>query len=248
MADPEPDTGATEADHTGPVAKHTLTPQRSEILERLHEVSQELSEVYQAALRLQDEQTFPARGRLLAHCAREVMNRLPDHLDVPIEAKRVEYDSSLDAIAVLWEDETHRHTARGRLACEVADNSNVAASAEMTLSNELHARIDRLVKDHLGARTTMSERVTGVLQPPEQSGTPFPNGQLETFVRQWKDLGRWFVGHAHVPKPGKSALDFGECESHFETLEHILYTRLCPFYGAVEELDDILEETNRPTS
>jgi len=247
-AAPHSDRMDINADHTDALSRRPYTQRRLEILERLGEVSWELAQVYEAALWLVDDHSIPARGRLLAHCGRELMIRLPDHMDVPIEPHRVEWKQALDCIAVLWEDETHRQNAPGHLASEIADASSLAPSAEIRLSNDLHARIDRLLKDHLRARATITERVTGVLQPPGQAGTPFPQAQLETFVREWKKLNAWFAGHAHVPNPDKKPLDFSECQRRFEILENILYTRLCPFYGAVEELDDILEETNRPTS
>ena len=245
---PGRDNDAIDAAHATRATGQPLTRQRREILEHLGQVARELAEVYRAALWLLEDKSVPARGRLLAHCARELINRLPDYLDVPITTNKVQYEDVLDGIAVLWKDETHKRTTPGHLACAVADESSVASGAQVTLSNKLHAGIDRLVKDHLRSRTTTSERVASVLQPRGQSGTPFPKAQLEVFVHQWKILGGWFAGHAHVPNPGGKALDFGECERRFETLEHILYTRLCAFYGAVEELDDILEEANRPTS
>ena len=244
-ADTHSDT--VDADHIEGPAGRQLTRQRRDILERLGEVSSELAEAYEAALWLVDDHSIPARGRLLAHCARELINKLPDHLDVPIDAKRVEYENALDRIAVLWQDLTHKHTSFGHVAHGVADESSVVASAQVTVSNKLFGMIDRLVKDHLLSRTTISQRVTSALQPQEQPGTPFSNAQLETFLHHWKYLSRWFAGHAHLPNPGSRALDFAECEHHFETLEHILHTTLCPFYAAVEELDDILEEANRRT-
>lgn len=230
----------------GPAGRQ-LTPQRRDILGHLNQVSTELAEVYKAALWLLDDCSMPARGRLLAHTARELINRLPDYLDVPITAKRVDYAGAVDRIAVLWEDNAHREVVPGTMVDGPIEDSTVAAGAEIVISKRLDSEIGSLVQEHRRSGAIREERFASVLQPPEQSGPPFAKAQLEPFTRQWKELGRWFAGHAHVPNPGTKALDFGECASHFETLEHILYTRLCPFYGAVEELDDILEETNRPT-
>ena len=244
-ADTHSDT--TDADHIEGPAGWQLTRQRREILERLGEVSSELAEAYEAALWLIDDHSIPARGRLLAHCARELINRLPDHLDVPYPAKRVQYENALDKIALLWEDDTHRHAVSGNMSRRVGEESRVTVSGEVTISNRLQGLINKLVKDHGLSRTNRVDRLTSMLQPREHSATPFPTAQLEPFVRHWRRLSYWFAGHAHIPNPDASPLDFGECERHFETLEGILYATLCPFYGAVEELDDVLENANRPT-
>jgi hypothetical protein len=236
---------AMDAHRTETAGRQPLTQQRRDILKELGKVSRELAQIYEAALRLLDDETMPARGRLLAHGARELINRLPDHLDVPIAANRVQYESALDAVVALWDDDRHRQKAPRNLVDGVGQESTITASAEITISDKLDGLIGGLVKDHRLSRIRREERLMGVLQPREQSRISLPTSQLKPFVRQWKDLSRWFAGHAHVPNPDKEPLDFSECEGQFRTLEDMLYSRLCPFYGAVEVLDDILEEANR---
>jgi len=56
---------------------------------------------------------------------------------------------------------------------------------------------------------------------------------------------KWFQERVHVPNTKATENDLSECIRHFNTLEDILYAVLCPFYGPLEELDGILDETNK---
>ena len=234
------------ADHTEGLAGRRVTRQRREILERLGEVSSELAEVYEAALWLVDDYSIPARGRLLAHCARELINRLPDYLNLPVPRGQVQYVNALDRIATLWRGETSRAAGTAWVAESSTHDGSFAERAAVSISVELYRQIDELVTDHLRSRMTAQEKLRVVIQAAGQAGGGFSQGQLEPLVGQWNDVRKWFQERVHVPNTPATQNDLSECIRHFNTLEDILYAVLCPFYGPLEELDGILDETNKP--
>jgi len=236
-----------EADRAETLTRRPLAHRRAEILERLRNLSFELAEAYEVALWLLDNPSIPARGRLLAHCARELINRLPDYLDVPVPAEQVQYKNALDSISALWEAETSGDGTPGKHLSQASEETSTATTEGVTVSRRLYREIDALVTRHKQSLLATEARLSLIFRPSGQTGGHFATTQLAPWLRQWKALRRWFVGHAHFPNPGIRPLDFGECEARFSVLERVLYAMLSPFYPAVEELDAILEEANEPT-
>jgi hypothetical protein len=78
-----------------------LTPRRRELLEWFKRNAQSLAEAYEAAIRLLQTPTFPARHHLIGHLIRDIANRLPDVLE-GTTSNRVDYHSHLDGIASNW--------------------------------------------------------------------------------------------------------------------------------------------------
>jgi hypothetical protein len=238
--------GAMDANRTETLGGQPLTRQRKGIFEELHGASWELTQIYEAALRLLDDDAMPARGRLLAHCAREIINRLPDYLNLPVPTGQIQYVPALDRIAPLWQEETNLAGASAGLAESTAHDGSLTEPPTMSISVELHRQIDQLVTTHLQSRMTARQKLRVVIEAAGQPGGGFSQGQLDTLARHWDALRKWFVERVHVPATPGTQEDFAEYVARFNTLEDILYSVLCPFYGPLEELDEILEKTNRP--
>lgn len=64
-----------------------LNRKQERILLALRNDVPEIAKMYEAGLRLVAEESFPARVYLLGHAMREVINRLPDHYDIPMPAR-----------------------------------------------------------------------------------------------------------------------------------------------------------------
>ena len=61
-----------------------------------------LANAFEALVRLRCDPMFPARGRLVAHCLREIVNNVGSYLRT-VATERVEYPQALDKIMPLWE-------------------------------------------------------------------------------------------------------------------------------------------------
>lgn len=234
-----------------PLWQKGLTRRQMQILEELNGRGPELAEAYSAALRLISDDSIPARVYLLAHIVREIANRIPDYLDVPIDKRRVEYESLLDEIARLWQEGTEPQAsiAEPKVGTRLLESEEPSRQARgVSISLHLYRALDRLVAAHNESRQTRRESVRRLLRSGDVEGSSLSDSHLDPIVEHWMDLTRWFAGRVHLRAADKEPPDFQQCVDKFHVFEGALYALVCPFYGAVEELDAILEETNRPTS
>lgn len=240
---------STDADRVAESTDQYLTKRRREILAKLERLGPELADVYRAALRLIGDESFPGRVRLIAHAVREITNRLPDYLDVPVKRGQVQYKNRLDSIAPTWQAEMNaQRSISGVLgqAQRIEPQGKATDTPTVTISVRLFRGIDDLVTAHVQSRSTLAQKLRGVMQSTDAVEAAGAVSELDPIVEHWKGLTKWFVKRVHIPGPGKTPTDFEECRHRFKVFESVLYALLCPFYGPVEELDAILEEANRP--
>ncbi len=67
---------------------------------------------------------------------------------------------------------------------------------------------------------------------------------LAPVIRQWVGVGRWSVGKAHDWKLLDEEYPEQDLRRKFELFETTLMALALGFFEAVDELDEILEETN----
>jgi hypothetical protein len=225
-----------------------LIGRRREIWHKLQQLGPELGDIYAAAVRLLGDEGFPARVRLIAHAARELTDRLPLYLDVPVSTGHPDYEPHIKTIAGLWRARAADPTIAGMPnAGEIPEDGQSCRADRrgVGLSQDLYRQIDNLVEKY-AATTTHRETLTRTVEALDQGAAGGGESYLEPVVGQWKRLHGWFVKATHVPGPGHAAPDPDECERRFELLEDVLYGLLFPFYAPMEELDGILAEANRP--
>jgi len=226
-----------------------FTPRQMEILEELSKLAPELGALYMGALRIISDDANPARVYFMAHAVREIGNNLPKYLDIPLPKKRVEYVNRLDQLAPRWKAATQ---SQGNIVGPVAGGSSPQAHDSLPqlipIPGDLFLALDSLFDEHIASRMTRREAAKLMMASMDSSAHSAPESYLVPIVQQWIELVNWFVGSAHVRAPQKRPPSFQECMEKFRVFEDALYALVCPFYGAVEELDAILEETNPRTS
>lgn len=228
-----------------------LTARQRQILDKLDDLGPELGDAYQAALLLMADDAFPVRVRLVAHLVREITNRLPDYLDVPVDKGKAEYVNLLDEIAPLWEAEMSEQASFARRPSAVQEagtTPDVTEVRTVKISAGLQRKIDGLLAEHSRSRATARQKLGAVIRSIDNGGRGGSNSDPDPIVGHWKKLTDWFVKRAHFPGPGKTPADFEECRLRFAMFESVLFAVLTPFYAAVEGLDEILEQANRPAS
>jgi hypothetical protein len=216
-----------------------LTPRQREIMQKLHSLpAPELAKLYYAAVRLLVERQNPARVYLVAHCVREIGNRLPDYLpDVPVR-KRVKYNDYLERIAPRWEKLPSP-------PFEMA-GANGEPAAQVPIPLDLFRMISSLVEDHLAGSSSHRARAEHAFAFLDE-GMSADRAHLTALSERWRGVIEWFVIRAHLRNPQQRppSLDVRECERQFKVFENMLYSSLNPFFKPMEKLDEILEETNK---
>src|SRR4051812_40382743 len=87
-----------------PLRAARLTERQSRITDRLDELSETLGDLFRAAARETQERHGKVWVRLAAHACRELVNKLPDYLDIPVTGGRLDYAQRFRQIAERWPD------------------------------------------------------------------------------------------------------------------------------------------------
>jgi hypothetical protein len=231
-----------------PLAERGFTRLQVQLLEELGSLATELGKVYLGALRVLSDESNPARVYFVAHAVREVANQLPKYLDIPI-AKRVEYVNLLDDLAPRWEEATGDaidHLVLGGVLTQ-EDEASVD-QREVSIPLNLYRAIDELIAKHVESRENRPEVMKRLIKSRGSQVPGASDSYLEPVIKHWIDVIGWFVRRVHLRGPDRPPPDLQECVEKFGIFERALYALLCPFYGAVEELDAILEEANATAS
>ncbi|HWB66456.1 MAG TPA: hypothetical protein VG708_06480 [Mycobacteriales bacterium] len=183
---------------------------------------------------------FPGRAYLLAHCMRELCNRLPDYYPGAAagEAKQVQYVQLLDQLVPIWESEGL--PVDGSLP-RTAGSTGDAGTARVELPIEVVARISVLVSEHVQGRRRGAHGAEQLFAAAAQMSAG--DQRLAPNVELWRRLGKWSVGRAHAPRRGPLR-EAADLEEMFEVLEIALASLLGSAAEAMDELDELLAEAN----
>src|SRR5271170_6800890 len=75
---------------------------RKQILDWLKRNAPSLAELYEGAVVMLDQFSFPGRTRFISHAVREIRNRLPDAFGGGTRSQRLDYTMRVDAISAAW--------------------------------------------------------------------------------------------------------------------------------------------------
>lgn len=211
------------------------TPARISRHAALTEKSDLLGGLYGTAVNLLPSIESPSSLKLVAHCVREVYNRLPDFDGFSIPGSQGERDRAVRALAEVWVTVEDRTDGTGALAAGGPD-----PDPHLTIRRSSHLAVDEVVvAERTGAhanRTRGRLYVSGrVLGAGEGDSTP-----SETEARRC--IG-FFQSHAHIgTKPHR--YEQVELERQFRLFERILDLRLKDFLDASDEMAELLAEAN----
>lgn len=220
------------------------TTARREIRAWLHEQSPSLAELYESAVVLMFEVRLPSRVRLVAHCLREICNRLPDRVVVlDKKGSRVDYFKEMNKIADIWKKSGFNLDGKLPNSGISSEDSLPSSLPDIMIPRELFLPIAELLKEHVDKGSTLESNTIRFFEKCIPDNQHLPD-RLLPVAKQWKQLTNWLVGKAHDNGTVDSNYDEQELLSRFELFESFLSPLARSFYSTTDELDEILEDTN----
>ena len=216
-------------------------PSRVELRDWSRREAPSLGDLYEAAVELLYQQPLPGRIRMIAHAAREITNRLPDYLSGERVGKRLDYATRMDGIEERW----NKHKQMS--SPSASESSPVSLSSQdIQIPAELYNELDLLISDHRAARQRPLDAAQRLYEGLDPENNMKMGDTLRPVLLQWVAITKWFTGHAHDGGKGKrdGDYDWDEVKRKFELMELSLRSIVGAFFVAVNELDEILAETN----
>ncbi len=218
------------------------TPRRIELRGWLERNAPSLGELYEGAVALMFVTPVPGRIRLIAHAVREMRNRLPDVISGAKSGGTLQYKNRLDDVTKVWlrsglpADGSFPNTTLG-LGVEPPE------APDIPIERRVFMEVSRLVKDHVAARQRPEDAAIRLFEAIAPENLPLRDS-LRPVVRQWLSITDWFVGRVHDSGQTDTDCDEKEFRAKFELFEATLAALVRGFFSTVEELDEILEDTN----
>jgi hypothetical protein len=222
------------------------TTARREIRAWLHEQSPSLAELYESAVSLTFEVQLPGRVRLVAHCLREICNRLPDRvvvLDKKEKGGYLNYRKEMDEIADIWQKNGFKIDGTLPNSGISSEDSLPSSLPDIMIPRELFLAIAELLKEHVEKSFTLESRTIHFFAKYIPDNQDFPD-RLYPRAKQWTTLTNWLVKTAHDNGTVDADYDEQELLSRFELFESLLSPFARSFYSTRDELDEILEDAN----
>jgi hypothetical protein len=188
----------------------------------LGERSVTLGGLYELTCTLLEDRRPAGWQHMAAHAARELMNRLADHVaEVPV------IDPSVGSTPLRPEDISRR------LGQAIQDGDQVLRDVAVEI-------VDAVAE---GGRVTELRAAALVAQT--EAGQPLDEAATDAWVRAWRALQRRFAGWAHVPGPAVHEVPEDQLERAWQELTDLVAARVArePFF---ESMDDLLELARRP--
>ena len=205
-----------------------FTPHQQRIYGVLVEKSQDLADLYVAALQVFSDNRNPARLKLAAHSIRELADGLPKTFDLPIPVDPALITEQVDALEAIWinalKSTCHRN---GEWI------GNIDGPLQKLLQ-KLHGLFEWLKENRPKRRLVVRHMFRGA----DPSGQPLPEALEDARAGEWLALRRFFSNAAH----GEATTD-DEFLARVEILEKILLDSLYrqPSQG-LSAIDRILKE------
>src|SRR5687767_1458877 len=79
-----------------------FTGRQKALFEALRDLDPRLAEMYEGALRVLDDHENPSRLPFCAHGLREIVDKLPKYLDLPVPAKQASLGAKVNEIHDEW--------------------------------------------------------------------------------------------------------------------------------------------------
>lgn len=218
-----------------------MRPDQQRIFQWLSERAPDLAVVYKGAIRLLEDPEFSGRRNFICHAARDISSRVPDII-TDSQTKKVEMTGDLNALAQLW-------TSSGLDGVELdaaflagkKDGDVTATGTEMAVPYLVFQKVQTIVtlqRQVLSNRNRAVKMLEAVA--PENIGR---EEILHPLTQQWRDITNWFQQHTHAGITAQ-IVDENELQNNFRALETFLDTVISEFFGPMDTLDEILEDTN----
>lgn len=227
------DDGARAAAQTMP--GDAWSSDRVELLRWLYRVASHLAPLYESAVVIVHDEAFAARTHLVAHCVRELRNRLPDAIAGELRGGNADYRQLAAVIKERWsedglpDDGTMPVTASGTPG-DAGPRHEVSADLLQSVSSLIVAH-DRAS----GANEASARRLFEAL------GTTQVPAHL---LREWKDGLQWGHRFAHARNKPLKADDVSGLLDRFVAFERTLLAIARRSFENMDELDELLASAN----
>lgn len=199
-----------------------LPGQAREMFEALANIRQDLADMYFGALDVGARSGNPDRHALAAHGIRELLEKLPRYLDVPLDAAK--------PLGL---------TARVRNLTDAWDRWNGSAVIDGALTRHGHKLFAALQEFCDGVRAdipTRVEQAAAAVRGLDLNPIKLPPPIESLHVQQWREIEGFFIGVSHHTR----TTDDREFAQYVGALERFLLERLRPRtfedFAAIDEL------------
>lgn len=214
------------------------TQLRRELFQWLKDRAPSLAEPYVAAICLLHTPAFPARVHLVCHLVRDIYTRLPAAMGMEALSRPGEvYRDALNSLIKAWDEPNSEFLE------ELEESEDV--DLDVPVSVQVYHCIRRLIEIHsrILKQPSIARHLTVAL-------FRSVDRQKDAFIDPWiiksfKAEYDFFVGRAHLTEAlDKVPSDEGLME-HFEAFERAFHSLVGSCFTGKEELDAILQDTNK---
>jgi len=211
---------------------------QQEILNWLKDMGPSLAELYEGAVKLLTDNSFPGRVRFIAHAVREIRNRLPEVVAGKIVRPRQDYLEELKPIIKEWEA-----TQVFGVVARDEESEQRLTHQQHSIPGKLLLMIEQFFKKHQDVSLTKKEKAKALLLElaPESGGV---EESLIPVIDHWLDITEWFVERAHESPSVDIQVDENTLVEKFGSFEQALRALVGLFYSGLEEIEDIVKKAN----
>lgn len=206
-----------------------LSGRQLALYKALSELDVAVAGIYRGAMIALSQDRNPEKLVQAAHSLRELMDRIPDYLDVPVKARRQSGGDKMRSLVAAFRravDETDCHDSGEWNGCIDVPLRRFLCQLERDLN---------WIDSHLGRRKQEAAKIIRAL---DVSGRPMPETIERSNVDVWDAIREFFVGVAH-----HRATTEEEFDSYMGALEGFLLERMRPrTFDDFAELDALIRE------
>ena len=219
-------------------AERWWTPKRVALLGWLEESAPALAPLYRGALLLAMRDGFPGRAHFIAHAMREIRNRLPGALGPEVRFRGAGYEDRTATVHKRWVAEGLPED--GSLPLPEASAPSASGPSRRDVSVEFLASVGRLIEGHIEALANREARETSGFRV-LAAGGPVPRYAVKNWLNLFPDVQR-FAHAGDEPLPAEAD---SEWVRNFFAFEEFLMALVKPSHENLDDLDRLLDETNR---
>lgn len=215
-------------------------PHQRYLLEWFRKEAPSLAPAYEAALRLINDVSFPARVHLVCHIVRDIYSKLPEILDADYRRKDggTVYRDAVEKLVLPW-------TGIGSDPL-VADQAPAEAERSTAVSVPIPAV--RAVRELLDLHRDVKSQPKSVLILTHSLYRRFVDTELKPSSRlidAFEAERKWFTRSAHLVREPAKVPTGDDLLHHFATFESALHSLVAPYFAGKQEIDAILQQANQ---
>ena len=207
-----------------------LQEQQMDLFNALLSKNKVLARMYYGAIKVLNDMDNLDRFALAAHDLRELMEKIPNYIDVETKA----HNEKLGDKVLLLKEHWHKTCSKTTCVIDGTWNGEIDESLAIQLQE-----FESFFKWHDENHPKRNEEIATALRKLDISGCKLPISLEKQNVKTWSRLREYFVIIAHHRKnPTKDDFD-----SKLDTFEGFLLDRLSPrTFTDLDEIDQIIQE------